>query len=199
MLDGGVMQRSADSIVAERGHAFFAHGMNKRIDGSAERIDPKCFGHGKRAEICPISSGESAVGEVSAQKHDDDGDDECVDQNGEHTAERNAQNVVAEKFTHSPGSDSGGQRREGTDEHIVDPERGSNIAQHAAYVQCGDRFRKKQGKDRERFGGADLQKSVVSKRAERVGECNVQGGDDAGSAQHLSREFLHYSVYLGCF
>lgn len=150
------MQRSADVVVAERGHTFFAHGMYKRIEGRAERIDPKRFGHGKRAEIRPIGRGEGAVGKISAQKHDDDGYDECVDQYGKQPADRNAQNVTAENLTHSPGSDSGGQRRKGSDKHVVHPERGSDIAQHTADVQSGDRFREKQGKDRERFGGTDL-------------------------------------------
>ena len=173
--------------------------MDERIEGCAEHINPEGFGNGKRTEIRPIGCGERAIRKVSAQKHDNDRDDKSVDQYGEQTADRNAQNVVAEKFAHSPGSDGGRQRRQGADKYVVDPERGSNIAQHAAYVQCRDRFREKERKDRERFGGADLQKSVVSKRAERVGEGNVQGGNDTRSAQHLGREFLHYSVYLGCF
>lgn len=156
MFDGGVLQRCADGVVAERGRTFFAHGMYKRIEGCAECIDPKRFGHGKRAEIRPVGRGESAVGKISAQKHDDDGNDECVDQNGEQSADRNAQNVAAENFTDSPSSDSGDQCRQGSDKHVVYPERGSNIAQHAAYVQSRDRFREKQGKDRERFGGTDL-------------------------------------------
>ena len=47
--------------------------------------------------------------------------------------------------------------------------------------------------------GADLQKPVVGERAERIGQRNVQRGDDARPAQHLGGESLHYSVYLGCF
>ena len=156
LLYGGILQGRTDGVVAERGHTFFAHGMNKRIEWCAECIDPKRFGHGKRAEIRPIGCGESAVGKISAQKHDDDGNDECVDQYGEQSADRNAQNVIAEDFTHSPSSDSGYQSRQGSDEHVVYPERGSDIAQHTADVQSGDRFREKQGKDRERFGGTDL-------------------------------------------
>ena len=153
---GSILQGSTDGVVAERGNAFFAHGMNKRIEWCAECIDPKRFGHGKRAEVRPIGRGEGAVGEISAQEHDDHGNDERIDENGEQAADRDAQHVIAEEFSHAPGTERGEEGSQRADEHVVDPEGGRDIAEHAAYVQGRDRFREKERKDGERFGGADL-------------------------------------------
>ncbi len=156
LLYGSILQGRADGVVAERGNAFFAHGMHERIEGRAERIDPKRFGDGKRAEVRPIGRGEGAVGEISAQEHDDHGNDKRVDEDGEQAADRDAQHVIAEEFSHAPGTERGEEGSQRADEHVVDPEGGRDIAQHTADVQSGDRFREKQGKDRERFGGTDL-------------------------------------------
>ena len=100
--------------------------------------------------------------------------------------------LFAQEFSDRPGSDCGNERGERADEHVVHQKGGGEVGEHTAQIQGGDRLDVEEGENTQRFGGTDLQESLVGKRPESVSKRNVQRGDDARAADALGgKDILH--------
>ena len=178
----------AADVVAKCGNPFFAQGSDAEIQGNAHSEHPNRLRQQKRCEHEPIG----AVRKAAQKQHA--GDAERVDQHGERAADNEFCGGVSDQFPRRERAKRGDQRAQAPQPDIPRGAR-KHVGDQAADVQGGDAFRIKERQHGQRFGGADLKSERAErKRAERAGQSDVQGGNDARPAQHLGCELFHDSV-----
>ena len=178
--------------VRKGGNAPPAHIGNKGVQGGAQPDHPYRFGQQEGGEGQPVG-GDGGVGALAAQEHDDGGNDERIEQNGEDSAQPHLRRggalarIFAQGNADKIGADGGGKGGERADRQVVEQKGGGEVRQQAPHVQRGDRLGKEEGQKGERLARPDL-KDAERNGCEGVGERHVQRGDDARAADALGGE-----------